>query len=141
MIVLDTSGLLAAMFTDQRHHQACAEVLLSSEPPLLLSPFVLAELDYLIGRLAGVGAELELLEEVASGAYDLVPFGGSEIGQCRAVVQRYAEHGIGLADASLVVLARAYGSADILTLDERHFRVLPGAGGRPFRVLPADLGS
>jgi hypothetical protein len=139
VIVLDTSGLLAAMFADQRHHRDCADVLLSAEPPLLLSPFVLAELDYLIGKLAGVPAELEVLAEVASGAYDLVPFGRSEMGQCRAVVERYAEHGIGLADASIVVLARAFSASDVLTLDERHFRVLPGAGGRPFRVLPADL--
>jgi uncharacterized protein len=139
VILLDTSGLLAAMFGDQRHHRDCADVLRSSEPPLLLSPFVLAELDSLISKLAGVGVELELLTEVASGAYDLVPFGGSEIGQCRAVVQQYAEHGIGLADASIVVLARLFGTVDVLTLDERHFRVLPGAGGRPFRVLPADV--
>jgi hypothetical protein len=28
----------------------------------------------------------------------------------------------------------------VLTLDERHFRVLRGPGGHPFRVLPADAG-
>jgi hypothetical protein len=26
---------------------------------------------------------------------------------------------------------------DVLTLDERHFRTLRGAGGHPFRILPA----
>jgi hypothetical protein len=35
------------------------------------------------------------------------------------------------------VLAHRYNTSEVLTLDERHFRVLPAPGG-PFRVLPAD---
>lgn len=31
---------------------------------------------------------------------------------------------VGLADASLVVLAERYGVAEVLTLDERHFRAM-----------------
>ena len=30
-------------------------------------------------------------------------------------------------------------NARVLTLDERHFRSLRGSGGKPFRILPADL--
>jgi predicted nucleic acid-binding protein len=45
-----------------------------------------------------------------------------------------------LADASNVVLANRHDTLDMLTLDERHFRILRGPGGRPFRVLPADAG-
>jgi predicted nucleic acid-binding protein len=45
---------------------------------------------------------------------------------------------LGLADASIVVLALRYGCYDILTFDERHFRVILGPGGRPFRILPRD---
>jgi predicted nucleic acid-binding protein len=45
---------------------------------------------------------------------------------------------LGLADASIIVLARRYGCHDILTLDERHFRAITGPGGRPFRILPRD---
>ena len=40
--------------------------------------------------------------------------------------------------SSVVVIANRYGVRDLLTLDERHFRVLRGPGGRPFRLLPAD---
>ena len=46
--------------------------------PLLLSPFVLAELDYLL--LGRVGPQAErALDEVTAGAYDLVPFGPGEL--------------------------------------------------------------
>jgi predicted nucleic acid-binding protein len=53
-------------------------------------------------------------------------------------MERYGDFDISLADASLVVLADRYDAQDVLTLDERHFRVLRGRRGRPFRILPAD---
>lgn len=55
------------------------------------------------------------------------------------VIGRYADLEVGLADASVVVLSHRYGVRDVLTLDERHFRSLRGPGGRPFRLLPADV--
>ena len=138
MILLDTSGFLAAQAPDQRHHDACAAVLREARGPFVLSPFVLAELDYLVGKLLGVDGEVRLLAELASKAYLHAPFQERDLEEARQVIERYRELGIGLADASLVVLSRRYSTLDILTLDERHFRVLSGAGRRPFRLLPAD---
>ena len=46
MILLDTSGLLSAIDSSQTQHEAAARALRAAGPPLLLSPFVLAELDY-----------------------------------------------------------------------------------------------
>jgi len=139
VILADTSGLLAALFSDQRLHRRCAEVVSGSQDALVLSPFVLAELDSLILQLAGVDAEIAFLDDVACGAYRLVTFGADDVAAANAVVTRYRDLEIGLADASLVVLARKLRTPDILTLDERDFRSLPGPGDRPFRILPADL--
>ena len=138
MILLDTSGLLAALFGDQRHHAEAAAALLRAEPPLLLSPFVLAELDYLVSKLAGVEVELELLADVAREAYTLASFGPAQVEEARRVIAEHADLGLGLADASLVVLARAFDCREVLTLDQRHFRAVRGPRGRPFRLLPAD---
>ncbi len=138
MILLDTSGLLAALFVDQRRHAECARVVSESTGPLVLSPFVLAELDYLVMKLAGESVERELLAEVARGAYQLVEIGARDIEEARMVIERHEGLGIGLADATTVVLSRRIGCLDLLTLDERHFRVLRGFKERPFRVLPAD---
>ena len=52
--------------------------------------------------------------------------------------QHHRDLALGLADASIVVLAVRYGIWDVLTLDERHFRALRGPDGQVFRVLPAD---
>jgi predicted nucleic acid-binding protein len=136
MIVLDTSAMFAAIDSRQRMHEPCAEALAKARAPLLLSPFVLAELDYLVTTRVGVDAELALLDEVARGAYELATFTASEVATARKVVERYADLEIGLADASIVVLAARHKTRDVLTLDKRHFRALRTLDRKPFRVLP-----
>jgi predicted nucleic acid-binding protein len=138
-LVLDTSGLLAAVDGSQRRHYAARQSLEKASGALVLSPFVLAELDYLLLTKVGAEAELALLHEVARGAYSLEAFSAPDVARSRAVIERHAGFGdLGLADASNVVLAERYGARDILTLDERHFRALDGPRGLPFRLLPAD---
>jgi predicted nucleic acid-binding protein len=52
------------------------------------------------------------------------------------VIEQYQDQGVGLADASLVVLADRFRTRTIATLDRRHFEVLrPLAGGR-FKIVP-----
>lgn len=50
-MIVDISVLLAAFVPDQRMHEPCAGVLADGRP-LVISPFVLAELDYLTARIA-----------------------------------------------------------------------------------------
>lgn len=139
MILLDTSGLLAALFEDQRHHEECAEVLRNAEGPLILSPFVLAETDYLIQKYAGVKAEIMFLEDVERGAYQLVNFVHDDMQNMRVMVTRYKDLNIGITDASLIVLADRFDCRDVLTLDLRHFRATRPTTKKSFRILPADL--
>ena len=138
MILVDTSGLLAALLPGQRYHEACVSVLQEARGPLLLSPFVLAELDYLLAKLAAAQAELALLDEVGRGAYVLADFKATDVQAARRVVARYADLNLGLADASIVALAQRHKARDVLTLDERHFGALRGPRGAGFRLLPRD---
>ncbi len=137
MILLDTSGLLAALDVDQRHHRDAAASLAAASPPLLLSPFVLAELDYLIASRVGAAARASLLDEVERGAYLLEPMTGVDVAGAHAIIRRYADLQISLADASVLILAERHRVRDVLTLDERHFRVL-ALDEKPLRLLPAD---
>lgn len=139
MILLDTSGLLAAVDAGQRHHQAALAALNAAPPPWILSPFVLAELDYLLATGVGQHAERALLAEVGRGVYRLEAMEADDIAAADRVIARYAKLQIGLTDASIAVLASRYGIRDLLTLDERHFRAIRGPGGRPFRLLPANI--
>ena len=138
MILLDTSGVLAALDRGHRDNHLAADLLGSADPPRVLSPFVLAELDYLLATRLGDGPQRALLEEVARGAYQLEAFDSVDVAAATRILDRYADLRLGLADASVVVLAERYGAHDVLTLDQRHFRALHGPRGKPFRLLPAD---
>ena len=138
MILLDTSGLLAAIDESQRQHVASARVLREAAGPFVLSPFVLAELDYLIATRISASASKKLLDRVSTSVFRLECLDAQDIEAAIAVIDRFDDQGLGIADASLVVLADRYDTRDVLTLDERHFRVLRDGKGRPFRVLPAD---
>jgi predicted nucleic acid-binding protein len=137
VILVDTSGVLAAIDPRQRHHVATARELTRPQRRIL-SPFVLAELDYLISTNAGQAVALKLLGDVARGAYELAGFSADDVAAATRVIRRYAELELGLADASIVVLATRYKCLDVLTLDQRHFRAVLGPDETPFRLLPHD---
>ena len=139
MILLDTSGLLAAIDAAQRHHDEAAAALAGHGAPRLLSPFVLAELDYLLSTRISARAAEALLHEVAIGAYQLEPFDADDIARALEIERQYADLELGLADASILVLSERHKVLDVLTLDERHFRAVLGFRGQPLRLLPEGL--
>ena len=138
MIVLDTGGLYSALDANEALHGRAVAALVAARPPRVLSPFVLAELDYLIASRVGHPAQMALIDEVARGAYQLELFSSEDVGHAKRIMERYADLRIGLADASVVVLANRHRTLELLCTDERHFRVLRGTGGKPFRLLPFD---
>ena len=138
VMLLDSSGLLPTLSRKLRHHEECAQAVSEFKGTLILSPFVLAELDYLIEKLSAIKVQLEFLREIEMGAYELAPFRAEDIARAREIIEQYSDLGIGLADASIVVLSEKLNALELLTLDEKHFRALKGARGRPFRILPAD---
>jgi len=140
VILLDTSGVLAAIDPRQAHHAAAAQILVRPQRRVL-SPFVLAELDYLIASSGGQSSELALMRDVARGAYELADFSPEDVTAAVSTIERHADLRLGLADASIVVLARRHRCLDVLTLDQRHFRVVRGPSDQPFRLFPFDAGS
>jgi len=136
VILLDTSGWLAAIDGSQNQHAEAAAALREAGGPLLLSPFVLAELDYLLAARVSAKAQRALLDEVGRGAYQLEPFTSGDVASATVIIRRYRELAIGLADASVVVLAERHRVLDVLTLDRRHFHALRGPEGRRFRLHP-----
>jgi predicted nucleic acid-binding protein len=139
LILIDTSGLLAWIDGSQRDHEQVATAMKSISPPYFLSPFILAESDYLLATKVGFKAEYAFLDEVSRGVYRLESFAASDVRRALAVLEQFKDLDIGVADASIVVLAERYRVADVLTLDARHFRPLRHSGNKPFRLVPADV--
>lgn len=137
-MILDTSGLLVFLDASAADQPVVQRLIDSARGPLVMSPFVLAEVDYLVSSRLGASASRVFLQDVAAGAYHLAPMTSADIGAACTVMDRYRDLDIGLADASSVVLAERHGIEDILTFDQRPFRVVTWGKGRPFRILPAD---
>jgi uncharacterized protein len=136
MIIADTSALLALFNRGDHAHTKVVTFLAANDMPLIVSPFVVAELDYLVATRIGVQAELAVLRELAGGAYDLPALDGEDLRVCSEVIHKYADQNIGVTDASLTVLAKRYQTTSILTLDHRHFGVLRSIDGAPFALFP-----
>lgn len=135
-MIVDTSALLAYFDRDEPDHAAVSAIVDGASEPLVVSPYVVAEVDHLIASRLGNRAELQALGELAGGAWDLDAFGADDLVQARAVIERYVDQAIGVADASIVVLAARHGTRTIVTLDHRHFDVLRPLDGGRFKVLP-----
>ncbi len=139
MIVLDTGGIYAFLDADDAHHNGAREVVDADPGPFILTPFVLAELDYLVQRRLGIRAASELLADIDAGAYTLVTFGAEDFSQAVALVNQYEDLGIGITDASVAVIAARHRTVKLLSVDERHFRAIrPLRAGDAFRLLPHD---
>jgi predicted nucleic acid-binding protein len=138
VIVVDTSGLLAAFGHDTYAYLDARAAYENDPGPFIMSPFVLAELDYMLLSRAGLDAELQLLREVAGGVFELAAFSQADVAQAVMVAERYRDLRVGVADASIVVLAARYQTTRVLTLNERHFRTMKPLHGDAFTILPAD---
>lgn len=134
-LIVDTSALLAFFDASEPDHGTVSEVLAAADV-LVVSPYVVAELDYLLATRHGVDDELAVLEELAGGAWDLAAFDEVGLRRARAVIAGYRDQHVGVADASIVVLAERYRTRTIASLDRRHFDVLRPLDGGYFEVLP-----
>ena len=82
----------------------------------------------------GPDVELAFLEDLVSGTFVVECLTRDEIDRARGVVERYRDLRLGLADASLMVLAERHDTTQILTFDERAFRAVPRS-----RVAPSPF--
>ena len=139
MIVVDSSAIIAVLDAGDTNHAAVRDWLLAEERDLVTTPLIVAEVDHLVGARGGRAAQRAFRDDLVAGAY-LVEWWPAAIAAAVRVAERYSDAGLGLADASLVVLAEHVETLDIATLDERHFRALrPLWGGEAFRLIPTDL--
>jgi len=140
-LIIDTSGYLAGTAVAHPFHGSVLEILGSVRQPPVVSPMVIAEIDYLVLDNAGVARELDVIDDLTSGAYEIPDLDVDDLRAARRLVARHQDLKIGLTDAVNAVLAERYDTNEILTTDQRHFRVIIPLTRRfdAFRILPADL--
>jgi predicted nucleic acid-binding protein len=135
-VIVDTSALLAYFNDREREHSAVTATIDQANEPLIVSPFVVAELDYMVLTRGGVAAELIVLRALYDGAWEIAYLSPEDLRRAVQLIADYADEQIGLADASNMILAQRYATTTIATLDRRHFAVLKLPDGRVLDVVP-----
>ena len=99
---------------------------------------VLAELDYYL-RYERQAMDL-FMRDLAHGAFTYAPATLDQLSRAMEVDRRYRDLGLGLADASIVVLAEELGIRRIATRDVRHFTAVRLRDGSSFDLVvrPTD---
>jgi predicted nucleic acid-binding protein len=135
-LIVDTGPLLAALDAADPDHDRCARLLSEAHEDLVIPILVLAELDYWCHKRLGVDAWIVFLDDLLMGAYRLEVASVADFNRCRELQVEYAEHSLGIVDASVLALAERLGEERLATLDHRHFAMLRPAHGRVLRLLP-----
>ena len=86
MILVDTSAALQLASSTGSRHLDVLHVVEQLDGPFLLSPFILAELDYMLIERHGQEQQLALLSQVVDGAYELAEFGRDDVEAARLVM-------------------------------------------------------
>lgn len=143
LVVADTSALLAA--ADRDHPEQAASLRALEQAGLVvISPLILAETDHLARRVGGPRLREALLDRIVAqgraGRFLFPEISPDVLGDARTVMRRYQGLDLDLADAVNVVLARAFHTDTVLTLDRRDFRsIRPLSDHKSFRLLPDDF--
>jgi uncharacterized protein len=139
-LIIDTSGYLAGTAAKHPLSEAIRDILRAAAEPPVVSPLVLAEIDCMVLDKAGVAQELAVIDDLTSGAYEIADVDVDDVRVARTLAARHRDLKIGITDALNAVLADRYDTNEILTTDQRHFRVVVPLSRKfdSFRLLPAD---
>ncbi|HEY8739264.1 MAG TPA: PIN domain-containing protein [Candidatus Dormibacteraeota bacterium] len=100
--------------------------------PYLLPTALLGEIGYMVNRELGAKVFDEVLGNIESGALQL-DCGGEDMPRLRALLTKFADLDLGVADAAVIACAERNGGR-VLTLDRRDMEVV--AAGRTITPVP-----
>ena len=136
-VLADTGPIVAILSRRDQYHRVCVEALREMPGPLFTCWPVITEAAWLVRRDAN--AVQKLLDSVSGGLFELLPLNTDDAKPIAAIMKKYRDIRIQLADAALVHLAARDGMDTIFTLDQRDFSVYRLPKGKAFRILPASF--
>ncbi len=140
MILVDTGPLVAAVNRHDAQHRSCRDLLNSRAGELLVTPYVVAEVCWMVASRIGALAEANVIDAVVAGELQQVDLDPSDLRRIAELLHRYGDlhggTGLSVADASVVAVAERLGVAEIATLDIADFSLVRPAHLPYFTLLP-----
>lgn len=135
-VIVDTGVFVSAADTDEPRHADCSVVLTGNRGQLVTTAAVVAETAWLIEDRLGPAAEARFLTMVLNDVR-VVDLTRTDYQRCIELIDRDADMGLGLVDASIVAVAERFGLTTVATLNHRDFRVVRPAHCDAFELAPA----
>ena len=114
-VIVDAGPLVALLNSRDKHHAWVVQQLGNIQPPMLTCEAVLAEATYL--TRAAPGARAALIEMLGEGFLNIGMALVDQHSAILAMIRRYTDVPMSLADACLVRLAELHPQSPVLTLD------------------------
>ena len=135
-VLLDTGPLVALLSRNDANHERARQLFGSCVPPFRCCEAVLAEACFLMRKVDAAGPA-EVLALGRRGVYRMAMSIEGHWTNLEALLTKYADRPISLADACLIRCAEIYQEPRILTFDE-DFAVYRWARTRRFEMLAAQ---
>lgn len=133
-LLVDTGPLVALQKPNDSAHAPCVQVLRQMRSVLTTTWPVVTEAIYLLGF--SFAAQEGILEMIEQGDLQLLPLDARDVPRMRALMHKYRDLPMDLADASLVLAAEREAVSTVFTLDRRHFGVYRLQRGKQLTIIP-----
>ena len=135
MILTDAGPLVALIDADERDHAACVAALDHISHPMVTTWAAFSEAMYLLGQAGGIRGQSALWRLVTTERLLLADLSAKALQRAAALMTKYADLPMDLADATLVAVAEELGERTVFTLDS-DFAVYRLHGRQRFVVVP-----
>ena len=133
-ILLDTGPLVALFHEADSGHRICIETFDALSPPLFTCWPVITEVAWILRKRPD--AFDRMVAAQAAGLFHILALDDDDLEDIAAIMRRYADAGLQLADAALAHLAEREGIRTVFTLDRRDFSIIRLKRNRPLRIIP-----
>jgi hypothetical protein len=133
--LIDTGPLVGLYHDGDPHHARCRATLAGLRPPLLTCWPVLTEAAWLLRKRPDAFQAI-IRGFDSAGLFEILPLDGEDLAAIAAIMRRYEDARLQLADAALVHLAEREGIRTVFTLDRRDSSIIRLKRNRPLKIVP-----
>lgn len=135
-VLVDTSFLVALSNRNDRLHAACYAVAQATHERLIVPVTVLPEVAYLLDSRLGHAVMRQFVREIQSPAWTIEAPTQFDLARSAELLDQYSDARLDFVDATLIAIAERLRIRRVLTLDQRHFRLVRPRHYDAFELLP-----
>ena len=135
-VLVDTSFLFALVNRNDKSHAACATVAQSLQTRLIIPLTGLPEIAYLLDVRLGHHVMRQFVRQITQPAWTLEAPSHDDLLRAGNLLEQYGDTRLDFVDATLIAIAERLNVSQILTLDQRHFRLIRPQHCQTFELLP-----